>query len=75
MTNVKESIYALANMYSDFVTAAYKRLIEGGFTEEMARLTAMQMLKEHMKMSAELAASKNKSMEEIMAGITKGGSA
>lgn len=76
MTEINHvSIANLAEMYATFVSAAYKKLVADGFSEGMANEIALRMLKDHIQSSVDLAAKKNQTMQDLLSGNIKGGSA
>lgn len=70
-----DSIANLAGMYATFVSAVCKRLIADGFSEGVAQEIALRMLSDHIQSSVELAAKKNQTMQDLLSGNIKGGSA
>lgn len=70
-----DSIANLAGMYATFVSAAYKKLVADGFPEKVAHEAALRMLRDHIQSSVELAAKKNQTMQDLLSGNIKGGSA
>lgn len=76
MTEINhDNIANLAGMYATFVSAACKRLIADGFSEGVAHEMALRMLRDHIQSSVELAAKKNQTMQDLLTGNIKGGSA
>ena len=70
-----DQIANLAEIYATFVSAACKRLLADGFPEKVAHEIALRMLKDHIQSSVDLAAKKNQTMQDLLTGNLKGGSA
>lgn len=68
-----ENVAGLGKMYATFMKAVYTELIKGGFEPELARTMALDLLKQHILMSVDLAAKKNQDALTT-AFMTKGGS-
>lgn len=69
-----ETVAGLGKMYAVFMKAVYEEFIKGGFEPEIARSMALDLLKQHILMSVDLAAKKNQDAL-TNAFMAKGGSA